>query len=214
MVVAEDCTILFKEALFKPPNNPAKETEGAHLRRPLAGGRMVVTSKRILFICLRGSGWNKINKERYGNYSVHSTIIHTRVYFPIDLADVCGIRFCTKDAQTNECICLDSDATESDGKPLILTLGLKLPPWGEACEIEVRISEDVSFDTLKRVVSSIEENRLSSDTTGAAKTVARASTPPTTQVSEDGDPGPADFTDDINAAAAAVRGPNAWLVVA
>ena len=168
---------------------------------------MVVTTKRILFICLEGSGCNKIRKQSCG-YIVDSTFKHARAYFPIDLADVCGIRFHTKDGQTNESVSLDSDASESDGKPLIMTLTLKLPPWGVPCEMEIKICENVSFDTLKRAISAIEENSVGSDNAGA-KAVAGAKTLDLMQVSKNADSEPDDCPDDFMAAAAAVRETNA-----
>ena len=95
-----------------------------------------------------------------------------------------------------------------------MTLTLKLPPWGVPCEMEIKVCDSVSFDTLKRTISAIEENRLGSDNAGAAKEEAACpSTPPTTPAAFDDSDATLTQPDDINASAASVSGTNALLVV-
>ena len=38
-------------------------------------------------------------------------------------------------------------------------MAISLPPWNEACELSMKVSEDVSFKQVKSIISLIEDTR-------------------------------------------------------
>ena len=63
--------------------------------------------------------------------------------------------------------------SRTEKKNLIMTVTIRFPPWGRVCEMEMKISPDVKFLQVKKVIGHISRHRLpSSDSalvTAAAK---------------------------------------------
>ena len=66
--------------------------------------------------------------------------------------------------------------TRTETKKLIMTVALRLPPWGRACEMEINISPDVDdFDKVKKVIACISRHHLPSSSDSAPVTAAAKS---------------------------------------
>ena len=99
VVLAEDCTIPFKGITFKRPAATISDDEeiGTHVRHMFPSGRMVVTSKRLLFICLSPSKAKAKKTETAPqapaapdqmNPWVNSSFNYSGIFFAIDIKEV------------------------------------------------------------------------------------------------------------------------------
>ena len=65
--------------------------------------------------------------------------------------------------------------TRTETKKLIMTVALRLPPWGQECEMKIRISPDSEFDKVKKVIACISRHHLPSSSDSALVTAAAKS---------------------------------------
>ena len=95
-------TICFKTVRFKQPRKSVDEPEGAHLLPPLTNGRMLVTTERLLFVCMDETVNNDIDRMKPSgktgyrvNYLVDTNFKRKSFYFPVDIKDIVHAHFRT-----------------------------------------------------------------------------------------------------------------------
>lgn len=95
--------IPFQSVTFKPYPDEKTGKAGAEIKKPLAPGRMVITDRRMIFICRNDGAENAIKKCKpkkkkieMNHYSVDASFTHTNSFFPIDIKSIKHISFRTK----------------------------------------------------------------------------------------------------------------------
>ena len=73
---------------FKQPQKPSAGV--THLRDPLPSGCIVVTSQRMLLLCLNDSASNAIENTLEG-YAVNCSFESTRGFLAIDIEDILDV---------------------------------------------------------------------------------------------------------------------------
>ena len=151
--------------------------EGSQLEKPLHAehaDRIALTNHRMIFLCINETETNEIKKlDPVIHYSVRCDFSHSSVFFPIEIRDISRFQFRTQAGKAKKWVYLNHYGTGCKGNPGVMTVTLRLPPWGQACEMEIAISEDIDFDKVRKTIASLYSNRLpSSDSapvTAAAK---------------------------------------------
>ena len=103
VILTENCTIPFKGIIFKRPAARVGEAEelGTQVTHTLAKGRMVLTNKRLLFICLRPSTAKAKPKPASPTLTapdqlnpwINSAFEYSGSFFAIDIKEVIHARF-------------------------------------------------------------------------------------------------------------------------
>ena len=155
--------------------------EGSQLEKPLHAehaDRIALTNHRMIFLWIsKETESNAIKKlELRGkiHYSVQCDFTESRSFFPIEIKDISRFQFRTQVGKPKKLVHLNHNGTGCDGNPGVMTVALRLPPWGRACEMEIAMSEDVDFDKVRKTIATLYGHRLASSNSAPVSAAAKS----------------------------------------